>query len=151
MLYRDFYPFYAAQGNPVFYNEEREQEREFDLMKSYYPDTARKIQEKAEMQCQLLDYEGSRLYDEYPDRFMLYHICSLVKDEMTKDASAQEMPGGFLDDLIQVLVYQEISRRRCRRRRHIRMKLPAAFQKGTSLPGCVLYGEAFLPVSVLPI
>ena len=73
MLYRDFYPFYAAQGNPVFYNEEREQEREFDLMKSYYPDTARKIQEKAEMQCQLLDYEGSRLYDEYPDRFMLYH------------------------------------------------------------------------------
>ena len=76
MLYRDFYPFYAAQGNPVFYNEEREQEREFDLMKSYYPDT-----------------------------------------EMTKDASAQEMPGGFLDDLIQVLVYQEISRRRCRRRR----------------------------------
>ena len=75
MLYRDFYPFYAAQGNPVFYNEEREQEREFDLMKSYYPDTARKIQEKAEMQCQLLDYEGSRLYDEYPDRFMLYHIC----------------------------------------------------------------------------
>ena len=38
MLYRDFYPFYAAQGNPVFYNEEREQEREFDLMKSYYPE-----------------------------------------------------------------------------------------------------------------
>ena len=64
MLYRDFYPFYAAQGNPVFYNEEREQEREFDLMRSYYPDTARKIQEKAEAQCQLLDYEGSRLYDE---------------------------------------------------------------------------------------
>ena len=36
MLYRDFYPFYAAQGNPVFYNEEREQEREFDLMRSGY-------------------------------------------------------------------------------------------------------------------
>ncbi len=37
MLYQEFYPFYAAQGNPGFYNEEREQEREFDLMKSYYP------------------------------------------------------------------------------------------------------------------
>ncbi len=118
MLYRDFYPFYAAQGNSVFYNEEREQEREFDLMRSYYPDTARKIQEKAEAQCQLLDYEGSRLYDEYPDRFMLYHICSQIKEEMAAGfTSAQEMPGGFLDDLIEVLVYQEISRRRCRRRR----------------------------------
>ena len=117
MLYQEFYPFYAAQGNLGFYNEEREQEREFDLMKSYYPDTARKIQEKAEAQCQLLDYEGSRLYDECPDRFMLYHICSQVKEEISSDTSAQEMPGSFLDDLIEVLVYQEISRRRCRRRR----------------------------------
>lgn len=117
MIYSDFYPFYAAQGNPGLYNEEREQEKEFDLMKSYYPDTARKIQEKAEAQCQLLDYEGSRLYDEHPDRFMLYHICHQVKGQMKADTSAQEIPGGFLDDLIEVLVYQEISRRRCRRRR----------------------------------
>ena len=74
MIYPDFYPFYATQGSPGFYNEEREQEKEFDLMRSYYPDTARRIQEKAEAQCQLLDYEGSRLYDEYPDRFMLSHL-----------------------------------------------------------------------------
>ena len=78
---------------------------------------ARRLQPYVEECCDRLEYEGSMMYDEYPDRFMLYHICSLVKDEMTKDASAQEMPGGFLDDLIQVLVYQEISRRRCRRRR----------------------------------
>ena len=78
MIYPDFYPFYATQGSPGFYNEEREQEKEFDLMRSYYPDTARRIQEKAEAQCQLLDYEGSRLYDEYPDRFMLYHICQYI-------------------------------------------------------------------------
>ena len=117
MIYKDFYPFYASYANPMLYRGEKEQEEEFSLMKSYYPDTARKIQEKAEAQCQMLDYEGSRLYDEYPDRFMLYHICSQVKEEMSSDTIAQEMPGGFLDDLIEVLVYQEISRRRCRRRR----------------------------------
>ena len=96
MIYPDFYPFYATQGSPGFYNEEREQEKEFDLMRSYYPDTARRIQEKAEAQCQLLDYEGSRLYDEYPDRFMLYHICHQVKGQMEGDTSVQEIPGGFL-------------------------------------------------------
>ena len=58
MIYPDFYPFYATQGSPGFYNEEREQEKEFDLMRSYYPDTARRIQEKAEAQCQLLDWEA---------------------------------------------------------------------------------------------
>ena len=93
MIYPDFYPFYATQGSPGFYNEEREQETEFDLMRSYYPDTARRIQEKAEAQCHQ------------------------VKEQMEGDTSVQEIPGGFLDDLIEVLVYQEISRRRCRRRR----------------------------------
>ena len=117
MLYRDFYPFYAAQGNPVFYNEEREQEREFDLMKSYYPDTARKIQEKAEMQCQLLDYEGSRLYDEYPDKYMLYHLGSRIRESMEPEISTQAIREDFLDELIQVMLCQEVSRRRCRRHR----------------------------------
>lgn len=46
MIYPDFYPFYATQGSPGFYNEEREQEKEFDLMRSYYPDTARRIRKK---------------------------------------------------------------------------------------------------------
>ena len=117
MYYDKFLPFYMTYADSSLYSRERIQEQEFALMKSYYPDTARKIQEKAEAQCQMLDYEGSRLYDEYPDRFMLYHICSQVKEEMSSDTIAQEMPGGFLDDLIEVLVYQEISRRRCRRRR----------------------------------
>ena len=117
MLYRDFYPFYAAQGNPVFYNEEREQEREFDLMKSYYPDTARKIQEKAEMQCQLLDYEGSRLYDEYPDKYMIYHLSCKIRESMEPEISTQAIREDFLDELIQVMLCQEISRRRCRRYR----------------------------------
>ena len=117
MLYRDFYPFYAAQGNPVFYNEEREQEREFDLMRSYYPDTARKIQEKAEAQCQLLDYEGSRLYDEYPDKYMFYHLCRKIRQRAEPELKVQSMDGSFLDELVQVLLLQEISRRRCRRHR----------------------------------
>ena len=46
MIYPDFYPFYATQGSPGFYNEEREQEKEFDLMRSYYPDTARGSRKK---------------------------------------------------------------------------------------------------------
>ena len=118
MLYRDFYPFYAAQGNSDFYNEEREQEREFDLMKSYYPETARKIQEKVEEECQLMDYEGSRLYDEHPDKFMMHRLYGQIRSQIAGEMAAQEIPDEFLDELIQVLLYQEISRRRCRRRRY---------------------------------
>ena len=59
---------------PCFTEGRKKQEEEFSLMKSYYPETARRIQEKVEEECDLLDYEGSRLYDEHPDRYMLYHL-----------------------------------------------------------------------------
>ena len=118
MIYPDFYPFYATQGSPGFYNEEREQEREFDLMKSYYPETARKIQEKVEEECELMDYEGSRLYDEHPDKFMMHRLYRQIRSQVDGEMAAQEIPDEFLDELIQVLLYQEISRRRCRRRRY---------------------------------
>ena len=117
MYLKEYFPFYTTYANPLLYEGERMQDKEFNLMKSYYPGTVQHIQEKIEEECDLMDYEGSRLYDEYPDRFMLYHICHQVKGQMEGDTSVQEIPGGFLDDLIEVLVYQEISRRRCRRRR----------------------------------
>ena len=117
MYYNRFCPFYAVYASPGLYQGEKMQEDEFQLMKSYYPETARKIQEIAEAQCDLLDYEGSRLYDEYPDRFMLHQMCRKIRQEMESEVQAQNIPGGFLDDLIQVLLFQEISRRRCRRRR----------------------------------
>ena len=124
-LYRpeQFYPWlypYGSSGHYISLWNDPEQMEDVEDKKrimEMYPLMARRLQPYVEECCDRLEYEGSMMYDEYPDRFMLYHICSLVKDEMTKDASAQEMPGGFLDDLIQVLVYQEISRRRCRRRR----------------------------------
>lgn len=117
MYYDKYFPFYMAYANPMLYDGEKVQEEEFALMKSYYPETARRIQDKVEEECQLLDYEGSRLYDEYPDKYMLYHVALRIRQEVEPDMAVQEMPRGFLDDLIQVLLYQEISRRRCRRHR----------------------------------
>ena len=117
MIYKDFYPFYASYANPMLYRGEKEQEEEFSLMKSYYPETARRIQEKVEEECDLQDYEGSRLYDEYPDRFMLYHLGRKIMDEVKSEAGMEAMSDGLLGDLVEVLLFHEISRRRCRRRR----------------------------------
>lgn len=117
MIYKDFYPFYASYANPLLYRGELEQEEEFSLMKSYYPETAQRIQEKVEEECDLLDYEGSRLYDEYPDRYMLYHLGKKIMDEVKEASGVEAMSDGLLGDLVEVLLFHEISRRRCRRRR----------------------------------
>ena len=112
-----FFPFYTSIGDQVLLSGENMQEREFALMKSYFPKTARKIQEKVEEECELLDYEGSRIYDEYPDRLMMRVLGDGIFHRMQKEAAAREIPSGFLEDLVQVLLYQEILRRRCRRKR----------------------------------
>ncbi|MCD8154469.1 MAG: hypothetical protein LUF78_07280 [Clostridiales bacterium] len=113
----DFYPFYKTWAASGLYREESGQEKEFALMKSYYPEAARQIQEKVEKWCHLLDYEGSRIYDEYPDRFMLDRLYRKIREDIRQDTDAGGVPGSFLDELIQVILYQEITRRRCRRRR----------------------------------
>ena len=82
MYYDKFLPFYLTYASPALYSGERMQEREFALMKSYFPDTALKVQEKVEEECELLDYEGSRLYDEYP-----------VSGDFQKTLQTAQMPG----------------------------------------------------------
>ena len=117
MYYDKFLPFYMTYADSSLYSRERIQEQEFALMKSYYPETARRIQEKVEEECDLLDYEGSRLYDEHPDRYMLYHLGRKIMDDVSPQAGMEAMSDGLLEDLVQVLLFHEISRRRCRRRR----------------------------------
>ena len=117
MYYDKFLPFYMTYADSSLYSRERIQEQEFALMKSYYPQTVQRIQEKIEEECDLLDYEGSRLYDEYPDKYMLYHLSCKIKEDLQPEMNSQAIRESFLDELVQVMLYQEISRRRCRRHR----------------------------------
>ena len=110
MYFEQYFPFYAAYSNPLLYDGERMQEQEFNLMKSYYPQTVQRIQEK-------IEDEGSRLYDEYPDKYMLYHLSCKIKEDLQPEMDSQAIRESFLDELVQVMLYQEISRRRCRRHR----------------------------------
>ena len=117
MYFEQYFPFYAAYSTPLLYEGERMQEQEFNLMKSYYPQTVQRIQEQVEEECDLLDDEGSRLYDEYPDKYMLYHLSCKIKENLQPEMNSQAIRESFLDELVQVMLYQEISRRRCRRHR----------------------------------
>ena len=110
MYLKEYFPFYTTYANPLLYEGERMQDKEFNLMKSYYPGTVQHIQEKIEEECDLMDYEGSRLYDEYPDKYMIYHLSCKIRESMEPEISTQAIREDFLDELIQVMLCQEISR-----------------------------------------
>lgn len=123
MYYEQPLPFYMAYPFPQFYEDDREQERDRRVMRSYYSRQAMKIQELVDRECDRMEYEGSMMFDEYPDKFMMEHICTRIEQdfrsrESEKETQAMDCRG--LKDLIGVILYNEMYRRRSRRRKRRR-------------------------------
>lgn len=112
-------PFYMAYPVPLLYNDDRNARRDYDYMKSIYPDTAKRVLPYMEEECDRMEYDGSMMYDEYPDRLQLRLMCRGIYDKAEKE---EENPGAWLMDLIEVMTYQELCRRRVEHR-EIRKKI----------------------------
>ena len=112
-------PFYMAYPVPLLYNDDRNARRDYDYMKSIYPDTAKRVLPYMEEECDRMEYDGSMMYDEYPDRLQLRLMCRRIYDKAEKE---EENPGAWLMDLIEVMTYQELCRRRVEHR-EIRKKI----------------------------
>lgn len=128
--------FNAGTNFGSYYEEDRENERDRERLKSMYPETAREIMPYVEEECDRMEYEGSMMFDEYPDKRMLSRISTRIfeqvkekyeivegRDEdeamaMNVETRRRYPPGkNWLKDLVDVMLYEEIFRRRCRRRR----------------------------------
>lgn len=81
---------------------------EMDYLRGLYPSAAKKKQVLAEEACDLLEYPGSPMYDEYPDREFLYRELLKVRERHPEET----MGGTEEQDLLQVLFVNEIYRRR---------------------------------------
>lgn len=153
---------------------DKEEKKDLEYWKQLYPSEVRQVQREVEHQCDLMDYSGSVIYDEYPDRIALSKICEAVYQALMQEKArgmAEEYPSGMpsapsgrktagpeegqveteefimpeeeaeesegmtgppsslqmetmqyrrddrsLQDMIEVLLYNEIHRRRCARR-----------------------------------
>lgn len=130
-------PYYMAYPMPAAFDEGRRDRLDFEYMKSMYPDIPRKILPYIEEECDRMEYDNSMVYDEYPDRLQLRMMCRRVgrrveeneKIVFPRSCSAcgydpDEQKSGnerqMLSDLIEVMLYQELYRRRCDRRRKCR-------------------------------
>ena len=148
MNYRDEYnnkiPFYMTYPIQNMYLTEMEYEKDMERMKELYPREVKKIQEMVERRCDEMEYDGSRMYDENPDRYMLeeearrmyerfirenpqYYAMrtgmSRPENQMNpnEDMSMQQRDSyredNWLRSLIGIMFHDEIYRRRCRHRR----------------------------------
>ncbi len=73
-------PFYMAYPMQTVYMEELEYARDLEKLKGMYPKEVRSIQEMVEDECDKMEYEGSLMFDEYPDRLMVNRIVKRIYD-----------------------------------------------------------------------
>ena len=61
-------PFYMAYPLPLYYQQEDSVTRDLEYLQQMYPVQARKYQKIIAETLYCMDYEGSMIYDEYPDK-----------------------------------------------------------------------------------
>jgi len=72
-----------------------------------------------------MDYEGSMIYDEYPDRWQIYRMAENILEIMKREDKENENPiedrmfWEQMADIIQILLCQEIFKRRRDKKRRI--------------------------------
>lgn len=112
-------PFYMSYPMQNLYLTEMEYEKDMERMKELYPREVKRLLELIEEECDKMEYEGSLMFDEYPDRFMLEQIMERICQAAGDAETGMEMEQ-LRDDrrcLIGVLLNHEMYRRRCRHRR----------------------------------
>ena len=78
-------PFYMSYPMQNLYLTEMEYEKDMDRMKELYPKDVARIMDVIEDECDKMEYEGSLMFDEYPDRLMLEHLSDREKWNRQRD------------------------------------------------------------------
>ena len=121
-------PFYMAYPELLF--QEDAVTRDLEYLIQLYPEQAGRYLERISRMLDHLDYRGSMIYDEYPDRLALFRLAESIQ-EQTRREEEQEKGDSVKPDqepvftktesgaddrdrktLIQILLYYEIFRRR---------------------------------------
>ena len=106
-------PYYMVYPMPLMYDDEKKNRRDYEYMKSLYPKTAKRLLPYVEEECDRLEYTASMMYDECPDLLQLRLLCRRIGKRVQEEEELDEIwEEEQLEDLIQVMTYQELCRRR---------------------------------------
>lgn len=84
--------------------------RDLEYLQQMYPMEAKKYQKIIAEILNRLDYEGSILYDEYPDKWQIYRLTQIIVDKIKEEDENEKDKD--ITDFVQVLLSYEIYKKR---------------------------------------
>lgn len=131
----EYLPYFAKPEFAQVLEEQKQMEQDLRRMQSMYPSAAKTILPYIMEECDRMEYEGSSMFDQYPDQTTVMNIQNRIYDQVKEQFQVEETqapdeilsmqnhgarrdPRGknWLDDLVRVLLIQEMHHRRCRHR-----------------------------------
>ncbi len=86
--------------------------QDLEYLQELYPADVKRCQRRVAEVLDKADYEGSMIYDEYPDRYSMIALAASIYTVMKNE---EENPPS--ESMIQVLLFHEIYKRRHGKRR----------------------------------
>lgn len=110
-------PYYVAYPDLLVWDEEKICQRDREYMKSIYPEIAKLLLPFVERECDRLEYDGSLIYDEYPDKLLLRLMCSRVCKNAEESLQGHRIYSKYSEkrwirEVVELLTYQELCKRR---------------------------------------
>lgn len=112
-------PYYMTCPGPYGTRAQDTVIRDMEYLQQMYPAEVKKYQRRIADILDKLDYEGSMIYDEYPDRCCLEHLAKSVVRILQQEEAAEgpQNPTSpekwiWLEDMVLVLLYNEVYKRR---------------------------------------
>ena len=109
----------------------RDAMRDLEYLQQLYPRDVKRYQQRVAQMLDKMDYDGSMIYDEYPDRFCVERLAAsmldvIKREEMQSNPDKQYAPEKWegLQELIFVLLNNEIYKRRNGTRKNFFMNYP---------------------------
>lgn len=96
----------------VLYGGLDEIQRDLLYMREMYPQPVRALQDAVTEELDLMDNSRSFIYDEYPDKYLLYRLVSRVIERYMNQEGSVPMEETVIRDITTILVLNEIYRRR---------------------------------------
>lgn len=100
-------PFYMTYPGYFGPGQEALLLQDLEYLQQMYPADVKRCQRRIAELLDKTDYEGSMIYDEYPDRCSLRALAGSILKVMQKEEGAPPS-----EDMIQVLLFNEIYKRR---------------------------------------
>ena len=119
MYERRIMPFYMAYPMPMFGQQENTVMRDLEYMQQMYPKEAKRYQKLIAGILDKMDYEGSMIYDEYPDTLQLCLMCRRAYEQVMKQEKWEKetYTPEQIREIVEILMYQELMERRGKGRR----------------------------------